>query len=147
MSLNITIDHFLRAAREIGRSGENDTLPYDPDARFVKEKAEALAAACKHLFDQIDAIDTNENAKGFVNGLEVFSERLLAPAGAHGFRIVTKIHPFWNLYLNGLAIGISESIEAKRSERVFSYRASQEGDRMFDLEERVCADFAAGIAH
>lgn len=124
--------HFLRAAREIGKSGDNDTLPYDPDARFIKESAEGIANLCRSLFDHIAAIDTDDNAKGFLNGLELFSERLLAPAGAHGFRIVTKIHPFWSVYLNGLGIAIGEAVEATRGDRVFSYRISDEEDRFFD---------------
>jgi hypothetical protein len=122
----------MRAAREIGRSGDNDTLPYDPDARFIKEKAEELSDLCHSLSEYIASLATDDDAKGFVNSLEVFSERLLAPAGAHGFRIITKIHPFWNLYLNGLAIAISEKVEGRRSQRVYSYRASNDSDRMFD---------------
>ena len=104
--MEVSEAHFLRAAREIGKSGENDTLPYDPDARFIKESAARIAALCKSLYDRIAAFETDDGAKGFVNSLELFSERLLSPAGAHGFRIVTKIHPFWNVYLNGLGIAI-----------------------------------------
>ena len=66
--------------------------------------------------------------------LEVFSERLLAPAGADGFRITTKIHPFWNVYLNGLAISVAERMKSRRSSRVFSYRLSADTDRIFDPE-------------
>jgi len=111
MTLEVSEAHFLRAAREIGKSGENDTLPYDPDARFIKESAARIAALCKSLYDRIAAFETDDGAKGFVNSLELFSERLLSPAGAHGFRIVTKIHPFWNVYLNGLGIAIGEHVE------------------------------------
>jgi hypothetical protein len=132
MPWGVSEAHFLRAAREIGKSGENDTLPYDPDARFIKESADAIAALCKSLYDYIAAIEADDDAKRFVNSLELFSERLLAPAGAHGFRIVTKIHPFWNVYLNGLGIAITEKVEATRSQRVFSYRLSTEEDRFFD---------------
>ncbi len=39
------------------------------------------------------------------------SERLIAPSGPAGFRVVTKIHPFWNIYLNGLAISLVEALE------------------------------------
>lgn len=135
MAGEISEAHFLRAAREIGKSGENDTLPYDPDARFIKEKAVEIAALCKTLYDQVLAKETDEGAKGFVNGLELFSERLLAPAGAHGFRIVTKIHPFWSVYLNGLGIAIAEKVEPIRSDRVFSYRLANEDDRIFDISK------------
>lgn len=146
MPFDVTVNHFQRAAREIGRSGENDTLPYDQDARFVKERAEPLANICASLFHRISAFPTNEEARGFVNSLEVFSERLLTPAGAHGFRIVTKIHPFWNVYLNGIAIAISENIESRRSERVFSYRASSDADRMFNASKSWQAYKEASVA-
>jgi len=36
--IKVEKDHFLRAALEIGHSGDNDTLPYDWDAGFIKEK-------------------------------------------------------------------------------------------------------------
>src|SRR5690606_34574902 len=60
------------------------------------------------------------------------SERLLVPAGAHGFRITTRIHPFWNLYLNGLAFAIAEANEINRSIRAHSYRLSGDGEGLFD---------------
>jgi hypothetical protein len=99
--LEVTQDHFLRAAREIGQNGENDTLPYDIDAAFIRDKAQPLSQICIDLFISIDAMPS-ERAAAFINGITVGSERLLAPSGSHGFRITTKIHPFWNLYMNGL---------------------------------------------
>ncbi len=35
--------HFSRAAADIGAHGDNDTLPFDIDNRFVKEKQDELA--------------------------------------------------------------------------------------------------------
>jgi hypothetical protein len=119
--LNVTRDHFLRAACEIGQSGENDTLPYDIDAAFVRDKAEDLSQICFALFQLIDARSVKD-AAAFMNGLTIGSERLLVPSGSDGFRITTKIHPFWNLYLNGLGLAIAEANEAHRSARVHSYR-------------------------
>ena len=124
-------DHFRRAAVEIGQSGENDTLPYDIDASFIRDKADELSEICIRLFQDIDA-RTPENAAGFVNGLTLGSERLLVPAGSHGFRITTKIHPFWNLYLNGLGFAIAEANESNRSDRVHSYRLRTNGEDLFD---------------
>lgn len=132
MATEVLERHFLRAAREIGKSGENDTLPYDPDARFIKESADKIARLCKWLFEHVAGLPSDDEAKGYVNSLEVFSERLLAPAGAHGFRIITRIHPFWNVYLNGIGIAVADLVEAKRNDRVYSYRVSQELDRFFD---------------
>ena len=67
-----------------------------------------------------------------MNELTVGSERLLVPSGSHGFRITTKIHPFWNLYLNGLGLAIAEANEGRRSERVHSYRLGGDPPSFFD---------------
>ncbi|WP_060609282.1 RNA-directed DNA polymerase [Aureimonas altamirensis] len=129
--IKIDINHFVRAALEIGHSGDNDTLPYDLDAGFVKEKAENLATLCFDLFQSIETGKVGK-AVNFMNGLAIASERLLVPSGPHGFRITTKIHPFWNLYLNGLGLAIAEANESQRSCRAHSYRLASEGPGFFD---------------
>jgi hypothetical protein len=129
--IKIDVNHFVRAALEIGHSGDNDTLPYDLDAGFVKEKADDLAALCLDLFQNIETGKVGK-AVNFMNGLAIVSERLLAPSGPHGFRITTKIHPFWNLYLNGLGLAIAEANESQRSDRAHSYRLASEGLSFFD---------------
>lgn len=129
--ISVELEHFRRAALEIGQSGENDTLPYDIDAGFIRDKAENLAEICFQIFERIDGMPTKD-AASFVNELTIGSERLLVPAGSHGFRITTKIHPFWNLYLNGLGFAIAEANEANRSDRVHSYRLNGEDDALFD---------------
>ncbi len=123
--------HFFRAALEIGHSGDNDTLPYDLDAGFIKDKAADLAALCLALFQ---GVETGAFGKPvtFMNGLVIGAERLLVPSGPHGFRITTKIHPFWNLYLNGLGLAIAEANEGQRSARAHSYRLDQQGPGFFD---------------
>jgi hypothetical protein len=72
MSASIKQDHFYRAALEIGQAGENDTLPYDVDARFVKDNAENLAAIC---FDFFKTVETRpkKQALDFMSGLNVGS--------------------------------------------------------------------------
>lgn len=129
--IKVDINHFVRAALEIGHSGDNDTLPYDLDAGFVKEKADDLAALCIDLFQNIETGKVEKPVK-FINGLVISAERLLVPSGPHGFRITTKIHPFWNLYLNGLGLAIAEANESQRSERAHSYRLASEGPGFFD---------------
>ncbi|MGV1835104.1 RNA-directed DNA polymerase [Rhizobium rhizogenes] len=123
--------HFLHAALEIGQNGENDTLPYDIDAAFIKEKSKDLSQICFDLFQLIDAKSVKE-AAAFVNELTIGAERLLVPSGSHGFRITTKIHPFWNLYLNGLGLAIAEANERHRSARVHSYRLGGQKPAFFD---------------
>jgi hypothetical protein len=129
--IKVEESHFLRAALEIGQSGENDTLPYDIDAAFIKEKSEYLADICINLFREIES-DKLKKPAHFMNGLPIASERLLVPSGSHGFRITAKIHPFWNLYLNGLGLAIAEANEQKRSSRVHSYRLSGIAPQFFD---------------
>lgn len=129
--LEVKLDHFLRAASEIGQSGENDTLPYDIDAAFVRDKSNDLAQICFQLFQMLDTKSVKD-AVGFMNGITIGSERLLTPSGAHGFRITTRIHPFWNLYMNGLGLSIAEANEGNRSPRVHSYRLSNDGSSFFN---------------
>lgn len=129
--IKVDINHFVRAALEIGHSGDNDTLPYDLDAGFVKERADDLAALCLDLFQNIETGKVGK-AVNFMNGLAIAAERLLVPSGPHGFRITTKIHPFWNLYLNGLGLAIAEANESQRSHRAHSYRLASEGPSLFD---------------
>lgn len=129
--INVDRDHFRKAALEIGQSGENDTLPYDIDASFIRDKAADLSEICFRLFQDID-VRTPVNAARFINGLTIVSERLLVPVGSHGFRITTKINPLWNLYLNGLGFAIAEANEGNRSDRVHSYRLSANGDGLFN---------------
>ncbi|HEY0328866.1 MAG TPA: RNA-directed DNA polymerase [Rhodopseudomonas sp.] len=131
MELQITRAHFLRAAQEIGRSGDNDTLPYDVDSGFVRDKAEELSTICFNLFELINSKNTKE-AAAFLNQLTVGAERLLVPSGSHGFRITTKINPFWNLYMNGLGLAVAEANEKTRSDRVHSYRLVTDASSFFD---------------
>ncbi|MEQ9348419.1 MAG: RNA-directed DNA polymerase [Thalassospira sp.] len=129
--MQVTRDHFKRAAMEIGQGGENDTLPYDFDASFVRDQSDHLSKICYDLFKKIDAFN-DKNAAAFVNELSIGSERLLVPSGSHGFRITTKIDPFWNLYLNGLGLAIAEVNEGQRSKRAHSYWLSKESNEYFD---------------
>lgn len=129
--IKVEKDHFLRAALEIGNSGDNDTLPYDLDAAFIKDKATDLATLCLTLFQGVET-GTVGKPVNFMNGLAIGSERLLVPSGSHGFRVTTKIHPFWNLYLNGLGLAIAEVNEGYRSIRAHSYRLADQGPGFFD---------------
>jgi hypothetical protein len=39
----ITLEHFKRAISDISANGDNDTLPFDLDNRFISENQEELA--------------------------------------------------------------------------------------------------------
>ncbi|MGF1626761.1 MAG: RNA-directed DNA polymerase [Alphaproteobacteria bacterium] len=56
------------------------------------------------------------------------------PTGSTGFRITTKLHPFWNVYFNGLGVAIAEKHEPIRNENAHSYRFVFDGEGLFDRE-------------
>ncbi|MGJ4803655.1 RNA-directed DNA polymerase [Luteimonas sp. SDU82] len=128
----VTLAHFQRAAADIGANGDNDTLPFDVDVRFVNERQGELAQVAWEFYQRLDLPE--QQLRGATRGLPVFFERLLVPAGSAGFRVSTKIHPFWNIYLNGLGVAIAESNEPHRHQRVHSYRYVREGPRFFNVE-------------
>jgi len=129
----VTLDHFKRAATDIAESGDNDTLPFDIDTRFIAENKNELA---RIAFDTFQALETKggKNAVQFIDSLQIFSERLLVPAGPAGFRITTKIHPFWNLYFNALGVAIAEKHEPQRNDRAHSYRFATTGTSIFSRD-------------
>jgi Reverse transcriptase (RNA-dependent DNA polymerase) len=127
----LQLRHFERAIVDIYLHGDNDTLPFDVDNRFIAECREKLAKTAFN-FSQELVNNSKQGARNSIDELQVFSERLLVPAGPSGFRITTKIHPFWNLYFNALGIAIAEVLEPTRSDRVHSYRFIPDGDRLFD---------------
>lgn len=127
----VRLNHFQRAAAEIGTNGDNDTLPFDCDTSFVNEKQVELANLAFHFCQSLEKSDSKDAAKK-INQLAVFSERLLVASGQTGFRITTKIHPFWTVYFNGLGVAIAEKNEGLRDERAHSYRFSPSGKSLFD---------------
>lgn len=131
MGMGATLDHFRRAAADVGANGDNDTLPFDPDVSFINSRQEEIANIAFTYYERLEEVLTPDDLNGIIRSLRVFAERLLVPAGSYGFRIATKIHPFWNVYLNGLAVAIAEAHEPRRSARAHSYRFVSEGARLF----------------
>ncbi len=128
----VTLEHFGRAAADIGTHGDNDTLPFDIDTRFVSHKQAGLARTAFSFFEQLQG-DSEINSTHKVSALSVFSERLLVPTGPTGFRIATKIQSFWNIYFNGLGVAIAHALEDSRDDRAHSYRfLSNGGHELFD---------------
>ena len=123
----VKLAHFQRAAADIGAHGDNDTLPFDVDSRFVSDMQDDLAQLA---FDHYSVLqrDSETNSASKMEALSVFSERLLTPAGSTGFRTTTKIHPFWGIYFNGLGIAIADAFESSRQDSVFSYRFLRDSD-------------------
>ena len=129
----VSLAHFKRAAADIGANGDNDMLPFDVDVRFVNEKQSELAELAWEFFQRL-RLCKEEELRGKMRALPVFFERLLVPAGAAGFRISTKIHPFWNIYLNGLGVAVAEAHANIRHPRAHSYRYAREGQKIFSPE-------------
>lgn len=121
------LEHFQRAAADIGAHGDNDTLPFDIDNRFISDRGQELAAIAFRFYDELSR-DSEANNANKISELRVFSERLLVPAGPAGFRTTTKIQPFWGIYLNGLGIAIAEALEDQRSDSACSYRFLMTGE-------------------
>ncbi|MBO0400120.1 hypothetical protein J1F21_17620 [Aeromonas veronii] len=131
---SVTIEHFIRAIDDIGAHGDNDMLPFDLDTAFLSDKKNNVAKIAFSFFERLEK-SGKCNAKNTLNSIHLFSERLLSPTGASGFRISTKIHPFWNVYLNGLAIAIAEKNEIHRSHNAHSYRFTKNGTSLFDRDK------------
>lgn len=143
---NPALPHFERAAREIAAHGDNDTLPFDIDTKFCGDKATELATIAFGFYQELRAGQVRDSHLRVAN-LHVASERLIAPAGPAGFRVVTKIQPFWNVYFNGLAIAIAEAQEAVRDQRAHSYRfLAGEGAQLFDPQRSWRAFKEATVA-
>jgi Reverse transcriptase (RNA-dependent DNA polymerase) len=139
------LDHFRRAIADVSAHGDNDTLPFDVDNRFVAECQEDLANLAFEFSKRVAKVD-RKTAKRLIDELPVFSERLLLPTGSAGFRITTKIHPFWNVYFNGLGISIAEALQPKRSARAHSYKFIPEGSGLFDRDASWRAFREASLA-
>jgi hypothetical protein len=142
---DVTLDHFKRAIADIGAHGDNDTLPFDIDNRFVAENQEELAKLAFRYSQELEK-GSKKGAKNAIDELSIFSERLLVPTGSAGFRITTRIHPFWNIYFNALGVAIAQVLEPNRSDRAHSYRFVAEGAGLFDRDESWRAFREASIS-
>lgn len=131
--LKVELRHFERAARDVAKHGDNDTLPFDIDVRFCGDRAQELASIAYGFFSELRDSPASKDNHERIAEIHVHSERLLSPAGPSGFRVITKIHLFWNIYLNGLAIAIAEALEPQRFPAACSYRFLPDGgDQLFD---------------
>jgi hypothetical protein len=142
---DVRLDHFKRAIADVAAHGDNDTLPFDIDNRFISANQGQLAEIAFGYSQELRK-GGRKSAKNAINSLPVFSERLLVPTGTAGFRITTKIHPFWNIYFNGLGVAIAEVLEPTRSQRAHSYRFVGVGDSLFDRNASWRAFREASIA-
>jgi hypothetical protein len=141
----VTLEHFKRAISDISANGDNDTLPFDVDNRFISENQEELANIAFGFSEGLEK-GSKKSARNLIDELPIFSERLLVPTGTAGFRITTKIHPFWNFYFNALGVSVAEALEPIRSSRAHSYRFASSGKGLFDRNASWRAFREASIA-
>ena len=105
---------------------ENHTL-FDRQSQFVTLLCEAYGET-NDEFDKLFAKTPPQNIES------------LTPVGYTGFRLSAQLDHFWNAFLLGLVLAVSEEIEATRlpidSHRVFSYRIDLQSDsgRLFNDE-------------
>lgn len=145
--LKPALHHFERAAREIAAHGDNDTLPFDLDVRFCGDQAQELATIALGFYEELRDGPIKDNHER-IAAMRVHGERLIAPSGPAGFRVITKIHLFWNIYLNGLAIAIAEALEPQRALFAHSYRFLPcGGEQLFDPNRSWRAFKEATVAH
>lgn len=142
-----TFEHFKRAALEVAKHGDNDTLPFDIDVKFCGDKAQELASVALGFYRELEALEISK-CRERMNALKIYTERLIAPSGPAGFRVVTKIHPFWNVFLNGLAIALAEHLEPQRFKCAHSYRfLADGGEQLFDPARSWRAFKEATVEH
>lgn len=110
----LTLDHCRRAVSDVAMFGDNDVVPFDVDTKFVADCSEDFADALLSVGHHLEQ-KAPSDCKSTLHGVQISSERLLAPVGQSGFRITTKIHPFWNLYLNAVAVTLAELHEPQRA--------------------------------
>jgi hypothetical protein len=78
------LHHFARAAREISKHGDNDTLPFDMDVRFCGDEAEALATIAYGFYKELrDSEAAKDNCYVF---LSERAEALAHPAHGEDLR-------------------------------------------------------------
>lgn len=68
----IRLDHFSRATADIGVHGDNDTLPFDIDNRFIKGNEDALANLAFTYCQEL-ATGNNKSARSAIDSLHIFS--------------------------------------------------------------------------
>ena len=130
-----------RALSNVVKYGDTDVFPFPFEKFMFDDKSDdclALLMERDHHFEQ------------HLADSPPLTIETLSPVGYTGFRRVTQIEPFWNVYFLALAISIAEEAEKYRiprdRETIYSYRYewSQESQSLFgdstwtDYRRRVC---------
>ena len=108
---------FELAIKNITSFGDTDIFPLPFENHVLFDQKDKLTALLIEAFDEFDKIFAQAPPQHIGS---------LTPVGHTGFRWAAQLDPFWNAFLLGLILAISESIEASRlpksSNCIFSYR-------------------------
>jgi hypothetical protein len=72
--LNMRLDHFKRAIVDIAAHGDNDTLPFDIDNRFISDNQDELAEMAFKYNQELEKCG-RKYAKNAIDSQNIFSER------------------------------------------------------------------------
>ncbi len=83
MKNEVSLKHFVKAAKEIGSHGDNDTLPFDIDNKFISDRYENIAKVAFNFFQRMEK-KGDKGVQNTISSLSIFHERLLTPSGMGG---------------------------------------------------------------
>lgn len=96
---------FELAIKNITSFGDTDIFPLPFENHVLFDQKDKLTALLIEAFDEFDKIFARAPPQHIGS---------LTPVGHTGFRWAAQLDPFWNAFLLGLILAISESIEASR---------------------------------
>lgn len=68
------LHHFERAAREVAKHGDNDTLPFDIDVRFCGDQASAIASIAFGFYSELRDSPSAKDNYDRISELHLYSE-------------------------------------------------------------------------
>lgn len=123
---------FELAIKNITSFGDTDIFPLPFENRVLFDRQKFLITLLCEAFDEFDTSFTQAPPQNI---------GCLTPVGHTGFRWAAQLDPFWNAFLLGLVLAISEIIEASRlptaSNRIFSYRIDLKPDSGRIFNDRI----------
>lgn len=122
---------FELAIKNITSFGDTDIFPLPFENHVLFDQQDPLIGLLLEAFDEFDHLFALSPPQHIGS---------LTPVGHTGFRWAAQLDPFWNAFLLGLVLAISERIETSRlpvsSNSIFSYRVDLQpgSNRLFNDE-------------
>lgn len=121
--------HVTRAVENVTSFGDTDVFPFPFENWLFRERPNEVAALILEFDQFFDEL---------IDSYPPQFESTLAPVGYSGFRWVTQIDPFWNVYLLSMIIANGKALEAARipisRNRVHSYRFVNDGANLWNKD-------------